>query len=76
MQVSPIKPTLKAPGTKRLKLNNDKLLSNFAFKFNLRRYIEAALLMRERKPEKAEAGGLLRTGTRTANGARNTLYFV
>ena len=39
MQVDPIKPTLKAPGITRLKLKCDKLLSNFAFKFNLRRYI-------------------------------------
>ena len=38
VQVDPIKPTLKAPGTKRLKLKYDELLSSFAFKFNLRRY--------------------------------------
>jgi len=38
VQVDPIKPTLKAPGTKRLKLKHDEPLSNFAFKFNLRRY--------------------------------------
>ncbi len=38
VQVDPIKPTLKAPGTKRLKLKYDKLLSSFAFDFNLRRY--------------------------------------
>ena len=38
MQVDPIKPTLKAPGTQRLKLKYDKLLSSFAFNFNLRRY--------------------------------------
>ena len=38
MQADPIKPTLKAPGTKRLKLQHDELLSNFAFKINLRRY--------------------------------------
>ena len=38
MQVDPIKPTLKAPGTKRLKLKYDEPLSKFAFKFNLRRY--------------------------------------
>jgi hypothetical protein len=31
-------PMLKAPGTKRFKLNFDKLLSSVAFKFNLRRY--------------------------------------
>ena len=41
MQVDPINPTLKAPGTKRLKLKCDTLLSTFAFKFHLRRYIEA-----------------------------------
>jgi len=37
-----MKPTLKAPGTKRLKLKYDVPLSNFAFKFNLRRYSKAA----------------------------------
>ena len=39
--VDPIKPTLKAPGTKRLTLRYDKLLSTFAFKSNLRRFIKA-----------------------------------
>ena len=38
MRVDPIKPTLKALGTERLILKCDKLLSNYAFKFNLRRY--------------------------------------
>ena len=38
MQVDPIKPELKAPGTQRLKLQYDKPLLNFAFKFNLRCY--------------------------------------
>ena len=38
MRVDPIKPTLKAPGTKRLKLEYDDLLSSVAFNFNLRRY--------------------------------------
>jgi hypothetical protein len=38
VQVDPIKPMLKAPGTKRLKLKHDKTLSSFAFNFNLRRY--------------------------------------
>ena len=37
MQADPIKPTLKAPGTKRLRLKHDELLSRFAFKFKLRR---------------------------------------
>jgi hypothetical protein len=41
VQVNPIKPKLKPPGTQRLKLNCDAPLSNFAFNFNLRRYIEA-----------------------------------
>jgi hypothetical protein len=38
VQVDPIKPTLKAYGTKRLTLKSDEPLSNVAFKFNLRRY--------------------------------------
>jgi hypothetical protein len=38
VKVDPIKPTLKAPGTERLKLKHEELLSNFGFKFNLRRY--------------------------------------
>jgi len=36
--VDPTKPKLEPPGTKRLKLEQDGLLSNFGFKFNLRRY--------------------------------------
>jgi hypothetical protein len=38
VQLDPIKPKLKPPGTKRLKLEYDGLLSNFAFNCNLRRY--------------------------------------
>ena len=38
VQVDPIKPMLKLPGTKRLKLEHDGLLSNVGIKFNLRRY--------------------------------------
>jgi len=41
VQVDPIKPTLKTPGTKRSKLKYDRPLSSFAFKFNLRRYNKA-----------------------------------
>ena len=41
MQVDPIKPKLKPPGTKRLKLNCNVLLSSFAFEFNLRRFNKA-----------------------------------
>jgi hypothetical protein len=38
--VDPMKHTLKAHGSERLKLTCDKPLSNFAFHFNLRRYIK------------------------------------
>ena len=38
VQVDPIKPKLRPPGTKRLKPNCDVLLSNSASKSNLRRY--------------------------------------
>jgi len=38
VQVNPTKPTLKAPRTECLKLEHEKALSNFGFKFNLRRY--------------------------------------
>jgi hypothetical protein len=41
MHVDPIKPTLKAPGTKRLTLTCNEPLSNFAFNFNVSRYSEA-----------------------------------
>ena len=41
MQVDPIKPTLKAPGRTRLNIKYDEPLSNFAFKFKLRRYSKA-----------------------------------
>ena len=38
MQIDPIRPKLKLPGTKHLKLEYDGLLSSFAFNFMLRRY--------------------------------------
>ena len=38
VQVDPMTPVLKPPGTNRLKLQYDILLSTSAFKFNLRRY--------------------------------------
>ena len=44
VQVDPIKPTLKAPVSRSLKLKCDELLSNVAFKFNLRRYNVGCLL--------------------------------
>jgi len=39
LQVDPIKPSLKTPDSKSLKLEQEKLLSSFAFNFNLRPYI-------------------------------------
>jgi len=48
VQVDPIKPALEVPGTKRLKPIYDVPLSNFAFKFNLRRYLKAQLMLRDR----------------------------
>jgi hypothetical protein len=41
VQLDPIKPTLKPPGSKRLNLKCADLVSSFAFNFNLRRYIKA-----------------------------------
>ena len=42
VQIDPIRPTLKPPRSKRLKLEDNKLLSKFAFNFTLRRYTVAA----------------------------------
>jgi len=42
VQVEPIKPMLKAPRTKRLKLSNVEPPPNFSFEINVRRYTEAA----------------------------------
>jgi len=41
MQVDPIEPQLRPPGSQRLKVNCDVLLSTSAFKLNLRCYIVA-----------------------------------
>jgi hypothetical protein len=54
VQVDPIKPESKPPGTKRLKLKCDILLSTSAFKFNLRRYTEGAALVEELRRWKEE----------------------
>jgi hypothetical protein len=43
VQIEPMKLKLKAPGTKRLKLQYDTLLSSFASNYILRRYIKAFL---------------------------------
>ena len=41
VQLDPMEPKLKPPGTMRLKLNCDILLSTSSFKINLRRYTAA-----------------------------------
>jgi len=46
VQVAPIKPKLKPPGNKRLKLKYEILLSTSAFKINLRRYNSARYVQR------------------------------
>jgi len=44
VQVDPVKPMLKLPRSKRLRLEHEKLLSNFAFNFILCRYSEVLKL--------------------------------
>ena len=44
MRVDPIKPTLKAPGSERLMLKYDQLVSTVAFNFNLRCYTKGGHL--------------------------------
>jgi len=58
VQVVPIKHMLIAPGIKRLKLKYDNLLSSFAFKFKLRRYIEPVHVIRAKI--RAAAGPVVR----------------
>jgi hypothetical protein len=83
VHVDPITPKLKPPGTKRSKLNCDELLSSFAFKFDLRRFIADACARAGDYPRAAQAvdwmrrqaGGLFRTSTRpTLN--RGGMFFL
>jgi hypothetical protein len=48
VQVDPIKPKLKPPGSKLSKLKCDLLLSKCAFIFNLRRYDEVAYALTQK----------------------------
>jgi len=59
VQVEPIKHTLKAPGTKQLKLKCDEPLSNFAFGLNLRRYTVARRVLRHSGGGSARRSGVL-----------------
>jgi hypothetical protein len=56
MQVDPVKPKLKPPGTKRLNLIYDEPLSHFAFKFHMRRHGKAATRERRHAARHLEAG--------------------
>ena len=51
---------MKLPGTKRLKLNYDVLLSTSAFKFNLRHYPEENKALFKYNPLSFEAGAYTR----------------
>jgi len=55
VQVDPITPILEPPGTQRLKVMYNELLSSFAFKFNLHRYIKAEAVVVARLKAEAEA---------------------
>ena len=63
MQVEPMKPLLKAPGTTLLKLRYDEPDANVTFKFNLRRYSVVA------RPENMNGGGVTACAW-SLNGAR------
>ena len=70
MHVDPIKPKLNLPGTKRLKLKCDELLSTFAFKIKLRRYTKGELITLT----DAE-GTVVRPGSRSSHLPIPTLRF-
>jgi hypothetical protein len=61
VQVDPMKPNLKPPGTKRMKLYCDILLSTSAFTFSLRRCAEAPTLFLEFIGNTREAGAYKRS---------------
>ena len=56
VQVDPTKTKLKPPGTNRLKLKCDILLSDSALKFNLRRYTSVQALLSSPEPDDPQAG--------------------
>jgi hypothetical protein len=67
VQVDPIKPKFKLPGTKRLKLKCDEPLSKIAFTFKLRRYTMTYALSWDSIPvtaaAQAGAGRILRAAS-------------
>jgi len=56
VQLDPIQPTLKAPGTNLLTLEFDEPLSNFALNFNFRCYNEELLKLRKKTTTTVQAG--------------------
>jgi hypothetical protein len=64
VQVDPIKPQLKLPGTKRLKLKCEEPLSNSVFKFKLRRYTEGPITPCNAEETTELAGEVLNGKTR------------
>jgi len=79
VQVDPIKPKLKGPGTKRLKLTCDEPLSNVAFKLNLRHYVTVGANLTGIAPAHFGGGGSLITLTGVgfaAAGAGGTTVLV
>ena len=66
MQVDPMKLKLKPPGTKRLQLKYHILLSNYAFKFNMRRYTKVIL---RGMGDRAHEGSAVRAAAAGAMGA-------
>jgi hypothetical protein len=52
-----MKPKLKGPGAKRFKLKCHQLLSNFAFKLDLRRYNQVDTFERDQRRIKQESSG-------------------
>ena len=70
-----MKPVLKAPGTMLLKLRYDEPLSNFAFNFNLRRYISAGDRSGTGRSAWATTGGGARFGSGGGGGGSRGLDF-
>jgi hypothetical protein len=68
-----MKPTMKAPGPKRLKPRYGKPLSSSAFKFNLRRYIKGGTAL-PRSVERQVLGACQAQGACTAGAYTRPLF--
>jgi hypothetical protein len=68
-----MKPKLKPPGTKRLKLNCHEPLSTSAFKFNLRRYTKAFTKL---EPKKGNTKDKEKDTSRRAPGAMGQFHLL